>query len=53
MAPDEVRNMSNKKCLIFIKGFNPIFDDNTFRLDIRIFHRQKMVVEKLMYMIQV
>ena len=27
MAPDEVRNMSNKKCLIFIKGFNPIFDD--------------------------
>ena len=27
MTPDEVRNMSNKKCLIFIKGFNPIFDD--------------------------
>ena len=27
MSPDEVRNMSNKKCLIFIKGFNPIFDD--------------------------
>ena len=27
MTPVEVRNMSNKKCLIFIKGFNPIFDD--------------------------
>lgn len=27
MTPDEVRNMSNKKCLIFIKGFNPIVDD--------------------------
>ena len=27
MTPDEVRNISNKKCLIFIKGFNPIFDD--------------------------
>lgn len=27
MTPDEVRNMSNRKCLIFIKGFNPIFDD--------------------------
>ena len=27
MTPDEVRNMSNKKCLIFIKGFNPIIDD--------------------------
>ena len=27
ITPDEVRNMSNKKCLIFIKGFNPIFDD--------------------------
>ena len=27
MTPDEVRNMSNKKCLIFIKGFNPTFDD--------------------------
>ena len=27
MTPDEVRNRSNKKCLIFIKGFNPIFDD--------------------------
>ena len=27
MTPDEVRNMSNKRCLIFIKGFNPIFDD--------------------------
>ena len=27
MTLDEVRNMSNKKCLIFIKGFNPIFDD--------------------------
>ena len=27
MTPDEVRNMSNKKCLIFIRGFDPIFDD--------------------------
>ena len=27
MTPDEVRNMSNRKCLIFSKGFNPIFDD--------------------------
>ena len=27
MNPDEVRNMDNKNCLIFIKGFNPIFDE--------------------------
>ncbi|MCR5836866.1 MAG: type IV secretory system conjugative DNA transfer family protein [Lachnospiraceae bacterium] len=27
MNPDEVRNMDNSKCLIFIKGFKPIFDE--------------------------
>lgn len=26
MTPDEVRKMDNKKCLIFIRGFNPILD---------------------------
>ena len=26
MTPDETRKMDNKKCLIFIRGFNPIFD---------------------------
>lgn len=26
MTPDEVRKMDNKKCLIFIRGFDPIFD---------------------------
>ena len=27
MLPDEVRKMDNKKCLIFIRGFDPILDD--------------------------
>ena len=27
MMPDEVRKMDNKKCLIFIRGFDPILDD--------------------------
>lgn len=27
MTPDEVRKMDNKKCLIFIRGFDPILDD--------------------------
>lgn len=27
MMPDEVRKMDNKKCLIFIRGFDPIMDD--------------------------
>lgn len=26
MMPDEVRNMDNKKCLVFVRGLNPIFD---------------------------
>ena len=33
MTPDEVRKMDNKKCLIFIRGFDPILDNkyNPFR----------------------
>jgi type IV secretory pathway TraG/TraD family ATPase VirD4 len=27
MTPDEVRKMDNKKCLIFICGFDPILDN--------------------------
>ncbi len=27
MLPEEVRKMSNRKCLIFIRGFDPIMDD--------------------------
>ena len=27
MMPDEVRKMDNKKCLVFIRGFDPILDD--------------------------
>lgn len=27
MMPDEVRKMDNKKCLIFIRGFDPILDN--------------------------
>lgn len=27
MMPDEVRKMDNKKCLLFIHGFNPVLDD--------------------------
>ena len=27
MTPDEVRKMDNKKCLIFIRGFDPILDN--------------------------
>ena len=26
-TPDEVRKLDNKKCIIFIRGFNPILDD--------------------------
>lgn len=33
MNPDEVRNMDNKKCLIFIKGFNPILDEKYWPFD--------------------
>lgn len=33
MNPDEVRNMDNKNCLIFIKGFNPIFDEKYWPFD--------------------
>jgi type IV secretion system protein VirD4 len=25
-TPDEVRKLDNKKCLIFVRGLNPIFD---------------------------
>lgn len=27
MTPDEVQKMDNKKCLLFIRGFDPILDD--------------------------
>lgn len=27
MMPDEVRKMDNKKCLVFIRGFNPVMDN--------------------------
>jgi len=27
LDPSEVRKVDNKKCLIFIKGFDPIYDD--------------------------
>ena len=27
MTPDEVRKMDNKKCLIFIRGFDPVLDN--------------------------
>ncbi len=27
MMPDEVRKMDNKKCLVFIRGLNPVFDN--------------------------
>lgn len=33
MNPDEVRNMDNKNCIIFIKGFNPIFDEKYWPFD--------------------
>lgn len=33
MNPDEVRNMDNKNCLVFIKGFNPIFDEKYWPFD--------------------
>jgi len=33
MTPDETRKLNNKKCLVFIRGFDPILDDkfNPFR----------------------
>ena len=39
MNPDEVRNMDNKNCLIFIKGFNPIFDEKYWPFDHKNFKR--------------
>ena len=27
MSPDEVRKMDNRKCLVFIKGYDPVLDD--------------------------
>lgn len=30
MTPDEARKFDNKKCLIFIRGFDPIVDDKYF-----------------------
>lgn len=27
MTPGEVRKLNNKKCIVFIRGFDPIFDD--------------------------
>ena len=27
MSPDEVRKLDNKKCLIFVKGYDPVLDD--------------------------
>ncbi len=33
MNPDEVRNMDNKNCLVFIKGFNPISDEKYWPFD--------------------
>ena len=33
MTPDEVRRMSNKKELVFIRGFNPVIDDKYHTLE--------------------
>ena len=30
MTPDEVRKMDNRKCLVFVRGFDPILDDKYF-----------------------
>ena len=27
MSPDEVRKLDNKKCLIFVRGYDPVLDD--------------------------
>ena len=27
MSPDEVRKLDNKKCLVFVKGYDPVLDD--------------------------
>ena len=36
MSPDEVRKMDNKKCLIFVKGYDPVLDDKyrTYEKDV-------------------
>lgn len=47
MNPDEVRNMDNKNCLIFIKGFNPIFDEKYWPLIIKTLSRQRTVGRSL------
>ena len=33
LTPDEVRKMDNSKCLIFIRGFDPIMDDKFHTLE--------------------
>ena len=33
LTPDEVRKMDNSKCLIFIRGFDPILDDKYHTLE--------------------
>jgi len=33
LTPDEVRKMDNSKCLIFIRGFDPIMDDKYHTLE--------------------
>ena len=33
LTPDEVRKMDNKKCLLFIRGFDPIMDDKYHTLE--------------------
>ncbi len=38
MMPDEVRNMDNSKCLVFIKGFQPVFDDKYIPMRHKNFH---------------
>nr|WP_330364906.1 hypothetical protein [Roseburia hominis] len=49
-TPDEVRKLDNKKCIIFIRGFDPIMDNiSSYHSIIRCLIRQQMARESLMF----
>ncbi|SCP97755.1 type IV secretion system protein VirD4 [Anaerobium acetethylicum] len=39
LTPDEARKLDNRKCLIFIRGFNPILDDKYIPFAHQAFHQ--------------
>lgn len=42
-TPDEVRKLDNKKCIIFIRGFDPIMDNKFISKNVNIGNRKKLI----------